>query len=74
VFGAIVVAVNASGQPAASTLSDPSGLYTIQGLPAGSYTVYAEPLNGRIGVANIYTLTPIYPSATVNTSFTTRYH
>lgn len=74
VFGAIVVAVNTSGQPVASTLSDPSGAYTIQGLPAGQYFVYAEPLSGRISATNIVTLPTTYPSATVNTAFTTRYH
>jgi hypothetical protein len=74
VYGAIVVAVNASGQPVASTVTDPTGAYSIQGLPAGAYTVFAEPLSGRIGVSNISTLTTIYPSSTVNTNFTTRYH
>ena len=74
VYGAIVVAVNASGQPVASTVSDPSGNYSIQGLPAGTYTVFAEPLAGRIGTQNISTLGAIYPSSTVNTNFTTRYH
>ena len=74
VYGAIVVAVNASGQPVASTVTDPNGNYSIQGLPAGSYTVFAEPLAGRITVSNISTLTAVYPSSTVNTNFTTRYH
>jgi hypothetical protein len=77
VFGAIVVAVNASGQPIASTLTDPSGNYSIEGLPAGTYTVFAEPLSGRINSGNVSTLTGnlgIYPNLTVNTGFTTRYH
>jgi hypothetical protein len=74
VYGAIVVAVDANGAPVASTVTDPSGAYTIQGLAAGSYTVYAEPLSGRMTQANISTLNAIYPSATVNTAFTTRYH
>jgi hypothetical protein len=74
VYGAIVVAVNASGQPVASTVTDPGGNYSIQGLPAGTYTVFAEPLSGRIGPGNIGTLSQIYPNATVFTGFTTRYH
>ena len=74
VYGAIVVAVNASGAPVASTVTDPSGAYAIQGLDPGAYTVYAEPLSGRIGALNISTLSTIYPSATVNTNFTTRFH
>jgi predicted Zn-dependent protease len=74
VYGAIVVAVNANGVPVASTVTDPSGAYSIQGLAPGSYTVYAEPLSGRIGPANIGTLFAVYPNSTANTNFTTRYH
>lgn len=74
VYGAIVVAVNASGQPVASTVTDPNGNYSIQGLAPGPYTVFAEPLAGRISSKNIGTLTNIYSSSTVNTNFTTRYH
>jgi predicted Zn-dependent protease len=74
IYGAIVVAVNASGAPVASTVSDPNGAYTIQGLDPGNYTVYAEPLSGRIRLQNISTLSAIYPNSTVNTNFTTRYH
>ncbi len=77
VFGAIVVAVNASGVPVASVITDPSGAYTIEGLDAGAYTVYAEPLSGRTGVENQGNINPgpanIYPDNVVNTSFTTRY-
>lgn len=73
VFGAIVVAVDSNGVPVASAMTDPNGNYSIQGLAAGSYTVYAEPLTGRIGPTNIYSLAA-YPNATVNTNFTTRYH
>jgi hypothetical protein len=73
VYGAIVVAVNANGQPVASTVTDPSGNYSIQGLPPGPYTVFAEPLAGRISPGNIATLSTIY-SGTVNAYFTTRYH
>ena len=74
VYGAIVVAVNTNGVPVASTLTDPSGTYSIQGLDPGPYTVYAEPLSGRISPGNIGTLSNVYPGSTVNTGFTTRYH
>jgi hypothetical protein len=74
VYGAIVVAVDTNGVPVASAVSDPSGMYTIQGLPPGTYSVFAEPLSGRIAAGNIGTLQTIYPSSSVNTNFTTRYH
>jgi protocatechuate 3,4-dioxygenase beta subunit len=74
VYGAIVVAVDTNGVPVASAVTDPSGLYTIQGLPPGTYSVFAEPLSGRITAGNIGTLQTIYPSSSVYTNFTTRYH
>jgi hypothetical protein len=73
VYGAIVVAVNAGGSPVASTVTDPSGAYTIEGLDAGAYTVYAEPLDGPIALSNITSLPTVYPGAQANSSFTTRY-
>jgi len=71
VYGAVVVAVNAKGVPVASSVTDPSGSYTIEGLDAGAYTVYAEPLDGPITIANISSLRSAYGSA-VNTTFTSR--
>ena len=73
VYGAIVVAVNANGQPVASSITNPSGQYTIEGLDAGVYTVYAEPLDQPITVDNVSTLTRIYAGQVVNTNFTTRF-
>jgi len=73
VYGAVVVAVNASGTPVASAVTDPNGAYTIEGLDAGSYAVYAEPLDGPITISNISSLPAVFPSSTVNTNFTTRY-
>jgi hypothetical protein len=73
VYGAIVVAVNASGQPVASAITDPGGLYTIAGLDPGTYTVYAEPMDGPFQSGNAATLARIHPGAAVNTSFTTRF-
>ncbi len=45
IFGAHVVATNANGVVVTGALSQPDGSYNIQGLPPGSYTVYAEPLD-----------------------------
>lgn len=73
VYGAIVVAVNSSGSPVATAITNPSGQYTIEGLDAGSYTVYAEPLDQPLTIGNVPTLPRIYPGQTVNTNFTTRY-
>jgi len=72
VFGAVVVAVNANGAPVASSVTDPNGSYTIEGLDAGVYTVYAEPLDGPITINNISSLSTVYPGVSVNSTFTTR--
>jgi Matrixin/Carboxypeptidase regulatory-like domain len=72
VYGAIVVAINMNGTPVASSVTDPEGAYVIEGLDAGVYTVYAEPLDGPITISNISSLTRVNPGVTVNTTFTTR--
>jgi carboxypeptidase family protein/matrixin len=71
VYGAVVVAVNANGNPVASAVTDPTGTYTIEGLDAGSYSVYAEPLDGPITINNIGSYIDVYGSS-VNTAFATR--
>jgi hypothetical protein len=74
VFGAIVVAVGANGQPMAATITDPEGKYSITGLPAGSYTLLAEPMDGPFAENNfLMPLSSLYPSKTVNVDFTTRF-
>jgi len=73
VYGALVTAVNANGQPVASAITDPNGNYTIAGLDSGSYTIYAEPLDQPITAANVSTLARIYGGFTVFTNFTTRF-
>jgi hypothetical protein len=71
VYGAIVVAVTANGVPAASTVTDSNGVYLIEGLDAGAYTVYAEPLDGPITINNVNSLRNVH-GASVNTAFTSR--
>jgi hypothetical protein len=73
VYGAIVVAVNANGLPVASGLTDPNGQYTIAGLDAGPYTVYAESMDMPLTIGNVSTLPRIYPGLVVSTNFTTRF-
>jgi hypothetical protein len=73
VFGALVVAIDAAGQVAASTVTSPDGQYAIPGLIPGSYTVYAEPMNQPFEPSNAFTLSESYPGQIVNTNFTVRY-
>jgi len=73
IYGALVVAVNSSGQARASAVTDPNGEFTIQGLTAGTYTVYAEPMNQPFVSANVFTLAQSYPGNTVNSNFTVRF-
>jgi len=62
IFAAQVVALNAAGQPVATTLTDSTGEFTLQALPAGRYRVYAEPLDGPVDTRN---LNGVYRSAKV---------
>lgn len=73
VYGAIVVAVNANGAPVAHGISDPQGNYVINGLDAGTYTVFAEPMDAPYQFADQSTLNEIFPNRTNSTSFTTRF-
>jgi hypothetical protein len=73
VFGAMVVALDPNGQAAASAVTNPAGLFTIQGLSPGNYTVYAEPMNQPFTVSDVLTLSQTYPGQSVNTNFTVRY-
>lgn len=73
VFGAHVVIVDSSGRPVVSTLTGPDGSYQVQGLEAGSYSAYAEPLDAPVGAAAIVSLATAYPATTVSTQFTTRF-
>jgi hypothetical protein len=73
VFGALVVAVDSNGQAVASQISDPNGAYSIPGLPAGSYTVYAEPMTPPFVPSDVFTLPVSYPGQAVNPNFTVRF-
>jgi len=73
VYGAVVVAVDANGQPAAHGVTDPSGNYTIYGLNPGTYTIYAEPMDAPFQFNEQGVLGEIFPGSTVSTSFTTRF-
>jgi hypothetical protein len=50
IFAAQVVAVSMHGEPVATSLTDASGEFTLGGLPAGTYRLYAEPLDGPVDV------------------------
>lgn len=52
-FGAQVVAVNASGSPVSSGLTKPDGTFEIRGVPPGSYRLYVEPLDGPVDPRNL---------------------
>jgi hypothetical protein len=52
VFGAQVVALNDQGEPVVTTLTDASGGFTLEAVPAGTYRVYAEPLDGPVTPQN----------------------
>ena len=69
IFAAQVVAVNDHGEPIATALTNSTGDFILEGVPDGTYRVYAEPLDGPVQPAN---LDGIYRSAKV-TSFATRF-
>lgn len=48
IFAAQVVAVSDLGQPVGTTLTNQAGEFTLVGIPAGRYTLYAEPLDGPV--------------------------
>ena len=60
VYGAHVVAMDEAGRAVTSALSGKDGSYRISGLGPGSYSLYAEPLDGPVMEDNI--LKPRLPS------------
>ncbi|HEV8111215.1 MAG TPA: IPT/TIG domain-containing protein [Planctomycetota bacterium] len=55
VAGAHVVARDAAGRTAAGALADRLGAFQLRGLDAGSYTVYATPLDYPVSASNLAT-------------------
>jgi hypothetical protein len=53
VEGAHVVARDANGRTAGATLSNPDGTFALRGLEAGTYTLYAAPLDAPVSTANL---------------------
>jgi len=51
IFAAQVVAVSSGGEPVATGLTSASGEFTLSGLPAGRYRLYAEPLDGPVEIS-----------------------
>lgn len=53
IFAAQVVAVNERGEPVATGLTRENGEFSLAGVPAGTYRIYAEPLDGPVDVRNL---------------------
>ncbi|HEX9460727.1 MAG TPA: matrixin family metalloprotease [Thermoanaerobaculia bacterium] len=53
IYAAQVVAENDEGEPVVTTLSDKNGNFSLQGVPAGTYRIYAEPLDGPFNLQNL---------------------
>lgn len=53
IFAAHVVAVDSHGSLVASDLTDQNGNFILRGVPADSYRIYAEPLDGPVESANL---------------------
>ncbi|HKR66496.1 MAG TPA: matrixin family metalloprotease [Thermoanaerobaculia bacterium] len=50
IFAAQVVAVDDRGQPVGTSLTNAAGEFTLTGIPAGRYRLYAEPLDGPVEI------------------------
>jgi hypothetical protein len=61
-----------SGPIGALTL--PDGTYTLTGLPADSYTITVQPLNGPVTNGQIGSYASVFGQTTVQTDFTARQH
>jgi hypothetical protein len=53
IFAAQVVAMNDQGEPVATALTNSNGDFTLQPVPAGTYRLYAEPLDGPVDPRNL---------------------
>lgn len=59
VAGAYVTARDADGRPFAAALCGGGGVFEVDGLPAGTYTLYAAPLDGPVSSGNLSSGNPI---------------
>jgi hypothetical protein len=82
-FGAHVFAESVSGntpfgsnirKSPVGTLTLPGGSFNIQGLPADSYIVVAEPLDGPVMNSDVSGYPAAFGQPTVQANFTTRWH
>jgi hypothetical protein len=69
IYAAQVVALSGLGEPVATALTDQQGNFSIDGVPPGTYRLYAEPLDGPVDVQN---LSGVWRNAKV-TSFPTQF-
>ena len=53
IFAAQVVALNDRGQPVATALTNQQGEFELDGVPPGTYQLYAEPLDGPVSLQNL---------------------
>lgn len=53
IFAAQVVAISDAGEPVATSLTDANGDFELRPVPAGSYRLYAEPLDGPVDPRNL---------------------
>lgn len=83
VFGAHVFAESMTGNQGfggsirkspVGAMTLPDGTYTIQGIPADSYVVTAEPLDGPVSSSDVSGYPKAFGQPSVQTSFTTRWH
>ena len=53
IFAAQVVAMNDNGEPVTTALTNQLGEFELEGVPPGTYRLYAEPLDGPVEVRNL---------------------
>ena len=67
VAGGYVVAIDGSGRTVGSALADDTGTFRLEGLVAGTYDVWADPLDQPVSAANLT------PGHTVQTDFESKF-
>lgn len=53
IFAAQVVALSDNGEPVVTALTNQQGEFELDGVPPGTYRLYAEPLDGPVDVRNL---------------------